>query len=139
MHRLRTIFSPRAGTLHVPPPVTRFFSTTTKKSNMASSGVPTSADPPAAKIEPTAAPLPKLSPAEFREYNRMAEHMDYFHSHFRSTWNVLYGACEEGKRPKGASIRQFIAMGQGFCQQLEVHHGIEEKYVYRSRDYRYPV
>jgi len=23
-------------------------------------------------------PLPKLSPYEFRQYNRMAEHMDYF-------------------------------------------------------------
>jgi hypothetical protein len=106
---------------------------------MASSSVPTPVDPPAAKTEPTAAPLPKLLPAEFRQYNRMAEHMDYFHSHFRSTWNVLYGACEEGKRPKGASIRQFIAMGQGFCSQLEMHHGIEEKYAMQSHDHRLPT
>lgn len=59
----------------------------------------------------------------------MAEHMDYFHNHFRETWNMLYGACESGKRSKGMSIRQFIAMGQQFCSQLEMHHGIEERYV----------
>lgn len=27
------------------------------------------------------------------------------------------------------SIRQFVAMGMQFCRGLEMHHGIEEKYV----------
>ena len=76
--------------------------------------------------EPT---LPKLNQHDFRIYNRMAEHMDYFHNHFRETWNVLYTACETGKRGKGMSIRQFIGLGQQFCSQLEMHHGIEERYV----------
>lgn len=74
--------------------------------------------------------LPKLTPQDFRIYNRMAEHMDYFHNHFRETWNVLYTACETGKRSKGMSIRQFINLGQQFCSQLEMHHGIEERYVF---------
>lgn len=77
-----------------------------------------------------AKPLPKLTPAEFREYNRMAEHMDYFHSHFRETWNVLYGACESGKRPKNMSIRQFLNLGQQFNSQLNMHHGIEERHIF---------
>jgi len=63
----------------------------------------------------------------------MAEHMDYFHNHFRETWNVMYAACESGKRAKGMSIRQFIAMGQQFCGSLEMHHGIEERYVSHTR------
>lgn len=84
---------------------------------------------PSTKPKPEEAPLPKLSQHDFRIYNRMAEHMDYFHSHFRETWNVLYGTCESGKRSKGMSIRQFIALGQQFCGQLEMHHGIEERYV----------
>ncbi len=42
-----------------------------------SAEVPTAAAPEAEpSTEP--APLPALSPAEFREYNRMAEHMDHF-------------------------------------------------------------
>ncbi|EDU41964.1 conserved hypothetical protein [Pyrenophora tritici-repentis Pt-1C-BFP] len=72
---------------------------------------------PAAKAEK---PLPKLTPAEFRQYNRMAEHMDYFHSNFRATWKVLYGACESLKRPKNMSIRQFINTGQQFCQEQHI-------------------
>src|SRR5579871_6356636 len=35
--------------------------------------------------------LPKLSSRDFQVYNSMAEHMDYFHNHFRQTWNILYG------------------------------------------------
>ena len=44
--------------------------------------------------------------------------MDYFHSNFRVTWKVLYGACESQKRPKNMSIRQFISTGQQFCRKL---------------------
>ncbi|KAG9202966.1 hypothetical protein G6514_003747 [Epicoccum nigrum] len=85
--------------------------------------VPTAPTP----AEPT---LPKLNQHDFRIYNRMAEHMDYFHNHFRETWNVLYTACETGKRGKGMSIRQFIGLGQQFCSQLEMHHGIEERHIF---------
>ena len=74
--------------------------------------------------------LPKLSPFEFRQYNRMAEHMDYFHNHFRSTWNTLYEACKAQKRPTGMSIKQFLNLGQQFCQHLEMHHGIEERHIF---------
>lgn len=75
-------------------------------------------------------PLPKLSPADFRAYNHMAEHMDYFHNHFRHTWKILMEACENQKRPQGMSIRQFLALGEQFVQQLTMHHGIEERHVF---------
>lgn len=65
--------------------------------------------------------LPKLTPFEFRQYNRMAEHMQYFHDNFRATWKVLYGACESQKRPKNMSIRQFISTGQQFCRKKHVY------------------
>ncbi|KAK9321319.1 hypothetical protein V1517DRAFT_326707 [Lipomyces orientalis] len=74
--------------------------------------------------------LPRLSPAEFRLYNRLAEKMDYFHNHFRHSWNQLYAACADNKRPAGLSIRQFIMMGLNFCSQLGTHHMIEEEHVF---------
>lgn len=74
--------------------------------------------------------LPKLTPSEFRQYNRMAEHMEYFHTNFRNTWNILYGACEANKRPNNMSIRQFIQLGQQFCHHLTVHHTIEEQHIF---------
>jgi hypothetical protein len=106
-----------------------------------------SAKPPSEEEKP----LPKLTPFEFRQYNRMAEHMQYFHDNFRATWKVLYSACESQKRPKNMSIRQFISTGQQFCRKtvpdivfyiiyflltrihldhLTVHHTIEEQHIF---------
>ncbi|KAK7751335.1 hypothetical protein SLS62_006741 [Diatrype stigma] len=74
--------------------------------------------------------LPPLTDHEFRQYNRLAEHMDLFHNHFRSTWNMLWGACTSGKRPGGMSLKAFIGAGLQFVQQLEMHHNIEETYIF---------
>ncbi|KAK0807989.1 hypothetical protein LTR91_005038 [Friedmanniomyces endolithicus] len=74
--------------------------------------------------------LPKMSPQEFRVYNRMAEHMDMFHENFRRTWNLLYGACTSGKRPAGMSLRAFLNTGLEFCHHLTVHHTIEEQHIF---------
>jgi hemerythrin-like domain-containing protein len=93
----------------------------------------TASTPADASASSTTAPekaLPKLNPLEFRQYNRMADHMNYFHDNFRSTWNVLYTACETQKRPKGMSIKQFLSMGQQFCHHLTVHHTIEEQHIF---------
>ncbi|KAL8812256.1 MAG: hypothetical protein Q9223_001191 [Gallowayella weberi] len=81
---------------------------------------------PAASI----ATLPKLSPSEFKIYNSMADHMEYFHDHFRQTWNTLYTAASRGKRPEGMSIKQFLNTGLQFCEHLHMHHGIEEMHIF---------
>jgi hypothetical protein len=82
--------------------------------------------------------LPPLSAAEFRQYNRLAEHMDAFHNHFRSAWNVLYTAASSGRRPQGMSIRAFINMGLQLVTHLETHHSIEEAYVFPHLATRMP-
>ncbi|OXV07764.1 hypothetical protein Egran_04471 [Elaphomyces granulatus] len=76
------------------------------------------------KIEST------LSPAEFRAYNRLAEKMDLYHNYFRQTWNQLYDACRNNKRPAGLSIRQFLHLGLDFCWTLATHHSIEEQVLF---------
>ncbi|KAF7114051.1 hypothetical protein CNMCM5793_007031 [Aspergillus hiratsukae] len=80
-------------------------------------------------------PLPPLSPKDFRTYNRLAEHMDQFHNHFRLTWNQLQDACTStGKKAKGSggslSPRQLIQTGLSFCSQLDFHHSIEEQHIF---------
>ncbi|KAL5352259.1 hypothetical protein ACLOAV_002206 [Pseudogymnoascus australis] len=82
------------------------------------------------KNEATAAEVPPLTASEFRAYNGMAEHMEYFHDRFRSTWNLLYGACESNSRPKSMSIKQFITTGLQFCGHLTAHHSIEEMHIF---------
>ncbi len=74
--------------------------------------------------------LPKLSSREFQIYNSMSEHMEYFHNHFRQTWNMLYSACTSNKRPSSMSLKQFINAGVQFCSHLTTHHGIEEQYIF---------
>jgi len=74
--------------------------------------------------------LPKLSSREFQIYNSMAEHMDYFHNHFRQTWNMLYSACTNNKRPSSMSLKQFVNAGLQFVSHLTTHHGIEEQYIF---------
>ncbi|KAF2708812.1 hypothetical protein K504DRAFT_380498 [Pleomassaria siparia CBS 279.74] len=88
---------------------------------------------------PAETPLPKLTPSEFRQYNRMAEGMDRFHNHFRATWQVLMTACEKNSRPSGMSIRQFIQVGLQLCSQLTIHHGIEEEHIFPVLAKRMPA
>ncbi|KAI9713568.1 MAG: hypothetical protein M1820_000950 [Bogoriella megaspora] len=84
-------------------------------------------------------PLPKLTPSEFRTYNHMAEHMDMYHSHFRSTWNTLYTATTTRKRPSGLSIKRFISLGLEFCSHLTIHHTIEEQHIFPVLAKRMPA
>ncbi|PNS18322.1 hypothetical protein CAC42_6139 [Sphaceloma murrayae] len=100
----------------------------------ASAGEATSAAGARAESTPTPATpeatLPPLSDRDFKTYNRLADHMDLFHNHFRMEWNHLYQSCEAGKRSKGQSIRSFIGSGLQFCEHLTMHHGIEEHRVF---------
>ncbi|RYC59286.1 hypothetical protein CHU98_g6942 [Xylaria longipes] len=97
-----------------------------------------SASASASESEPEPKKLPPLSGAEFREYNRLAEHMDMFHAHFRSTWETLYTSASGGRRAQGLSMRAFINAGLGFVSQLETHHAIEERYVFPDLARRMP-
>ncbi|KAL8417653.1 hypothetical protein RB594_001345 [Gaeumannomyces avenae] len=73
---------------------------------------------------------PPLTPAEFREFNRLADEMTYYHDHFKQSWNVLYDAASSGRRPKNLTLKQFLDTGMGFVRSLTMHHNIEETYLY---------
>ncbi|KAI2778772.1 hypothetical protein F4815DRAFT_476584 [Daldinia loculata] len=78
--------------------------------------------------------LAPLKGAEFRAYNRLAERMDLFHAHFRTAWNTLWAAACAGNGSKNKSSsrggRSIISDGLAFVAQLEVHHNIEETYIF---------
>ncbi|RFU26894.1 hypothetical protein B7463_g9436, partial [Scytalidium lignicola] len=74
--------------------------------------------------------LPRLSAADFRTYNSMAEHMEYFHNHFRHTWDLMYKSCVDHRRPQGISLKQFINMGLQFVSHLTLHHSVEEEHIF---------
>ncbi|KAF5580972.1 30S ribosomal S10 mitochondrial [Fusarium pseudoanthophilum] len=74
--------------------------------------------------------LPPLSDHEFKIYNRAADHMEYFHNNFRRSWNLLWNACTNNRRPQGMSLKQFIMEGLQFAEHLTMHHNIEETYIF---------
>ncbi|EGX53616.1 hypothetical protein AOL_s00006g74 [Orbilia oligospora ATCC 24927] len=74
-------------------------------------------------------PLPKLTAAEFKAYNRLAVVMDQYHNHFRATWTEIITGLRKS-RPKNQSLRQFLSIAQGFCRMLDAHHNIEESYFF---------
>ncbi|KAG9232454.1 hypothetical protein BJ875DRAFT_345808, partial [Amylocarpus encephaloides] len=74
--------------------------------------------------------LPKLSAAEFRVYNSMAEHMDYYHNHFRQTWSTLTTACTNNRRPPNTTLKSFLSMASQFLSHLAMHHDIEEQHIF---------
>jgi hemerythrin-like domain-containing protein len=90
---------------------------------------------PESKVEK----LPKLSTHEFKIYNHMAEHMNYFHNNFKRSWTILYSACEANKRPSNLSIRQFLNVGLQFCNHLTLHHNIEEEHIFPVLAKRMPA
>ncbi|OAA67058.1 hypothetical protein SPI_01634 [Niveomyces insectorum RCEF 264] len=90
------------------------------------------AGPSATQADEERPQLPALSPAEFREYNQMAEHMDLF------VWTMIYNACVDRKRPAGMSIREFLNEGLQFVRSLTMHHSIEESYVFPMLAERMP-
>lgn len=75
--------------------------------------------------------LPPLTPAEYRVYNRMADGMEYYHAHFRQTWNTLWSAATSGgPAPKRPAARALVAEGLQFVRHLTVHHDIEETHIF---------
>ncbi|KAI1423571.1 hypothetical protein F5Y12DRAFT_756794 [Xylaria sp. FL1777] len=107
----------------------------TSASASASAAAAPSAKPSSSHSEPK---LPPLSAYEFKEYNRLAEHMDAFHNHFRSSWNLLYTSASSGRRAQGLSIRAFVNTGLEFISHLELHHSIEERYIFPELARRMP-
>lgn len=95
---------------------------------------------PAKKVEgPEEKKLAPLKGAEFRAYNRLAEHMDLFHAHFRTSWNTLWaaacagnsGALGSGNKSQARQrARALVSEGLSFVAQLEMHHNIEETYIF---------
>ncbi|EFX02444.1 hypothetical protein CMQ_2493 [Grosmannia clavigera kw1407] len=113
-----------------------------KEKNAGSSvtGLPTGPEGPVgqAEVGTSEKKLPALSRENFRKYNRLAEHMDYFHNHFRQIWTLMYNACLNNKRPASMSVRQFIEEGLQLVHMLEMHHSIEETHVFPTLAKRMP-
>ncbi|WVF72681.1 hypothetical protein IAT40_007499 [Kwoniella sp. CBS 6097] len=62
---------------------------------------------------------------EDREWNRLAVHMDQFHSHFRYEFNRVYTLADGGFHKEGMSLPRFLREAQQLYSHLDMHHRIE--------------
>lgn len=88
----------------------------------------------------TGAGEPKLSAKEEREWNHMAEGMEYYHNHFRHSFDSIYevssfyrlgrrmltrGQMADGKfHTRGLSLPHFLREARSLYSHLEMHHSI---------------
>jgi hypothetical protein len=106
-------------------------SSSAETSSSSSSSPPSSGGDGSKGAKETAEPaLPPLTPAEFQQYNRLADQMNMYHEHFRKSWNLLWDACEAGRRPAHTSLRAFVSGGLDFVRYLTAHHNFEEAYLF---------
>ncbi|WVW85747.1 hypothetical protein I302_107785 [Kwoniella bestiolae CBS 10118] len=62
---------------------------------------------------------------EEKEWNRLAVHMDQFHSHFRYEFNRVYTLADGGFHKEGLSLPRFLREAQQLYTHLDMHHRIE--------------
>ncbi|KLJ06060.1 hypothetical protein EMPG_10504 [Blastomyces silverae] len=92
-------------------------------------------------IQPAASanPLPEVSAEDFKIFNYFADKMDSYHSDFREIWGTLYDVCVANELPKDVPVEQFIETGTNFCNNLHIHHEVEEKLVFPYLGQRMPA
>ncbi|KAF4950578.1 hypothetical protein FSARC_13146 [Fusarium sarcochroum] len=91
---------------------------------------PEEATKPVENVKTETEELPPLSDHDFKIYNRAADHMNYFHDNFRRSWNLMWNACANNRRPQSMTLKQFIMEGLQFAEHLTMHHNIEETYIF---------
>jgi len=72
----------------------------------------------------------KYTPREEREWNHLAEGMEQFHNHFRYEFNRVYTLADGGFHKEGMSLARFLREAQQLSHHLDMHHRIEETYIF---------
>jgi hemerythrin-like domain-containing protein len=108
-----------------PTLTTKTFTTTTPIMSQAEN----QAEAPAAQTPKAADPEP-MSAEDFAFFNKLAVQMDLYHNHFRQSWDIMWKACEAGRRPMNMKLPAFLRHAEQFLHHLEMHHGIEEQILY---------
>ncbi|RAL11885.1 hemerythrin domain-containing protein, partial [Aspergillus homomorphus CBS 101889] len=82
---------------------------------------------------------PPLSPKEFRIYNRLAEHMEHFHTSFKMEYNTLLKATDPKTKKPPLSPKALLTHCQEFMHHLDIHHKIEETHIFPVLARRMPA
>jgi len=68
--------------------------------------------------------------ADSKEWDRLAEGMEYFHERFRSEYKSIHQLAGGSFAQAGMTLPEFLAYAEGLYSHLEAHHNIEERYIF---------
>ncbi|KLT39272.1 hypothetical protein CC85DRAFT_251433 [Cutaneotrichosporon oleaginosum] len=71
-----------------------------------------------------------MSSWDFRKWNKLADGMAQFHAKFEWEFNHVYDLAEGGWKAKGMSFARFIREAEQVSHHLDLHHRIEEAYIF---------
>ncbi|KAH8080270.1 hypothetical protein BXZ70DRAFT_960325 [Cristinia sonorae] len=78
------------------------------------------------------------SAMEERRWNRLSEHMNQFHEHFKREFNELYDLADGSFNKRGMNLRLYLRKADDLCRFLTNHHTIEERHVFPLLGKRMP-
>ncbi|ODN92787.1 hypothetical protein L198_05582 [Cryptococcus wingfieldii CBS 7118] len=64
------------------------------------------------------------------EWNRLAVHMDMFHSHFRMEFAQIYELADGKYEQAGMTLSRFLREATSLSSHLDLHHRIEEAHIF---------
>jgi len=78
------------------------------------------------------------TPREEKEFGRLGDTMQQFHNHFRHEFNRIYELADGGFHKEGMTLARFLRQSQQLSHHLDMHHMIEETYIFPILGKRMP-
>ncbi|KAF7376191.1 Hemerythrin domain-containing protein [Mycena sanguinolenta] len=74
--------------------------------------------------------LMTTSQREERQWNRLSETMDQFHSYFKQEFNTIYDLADGSFTKRGLNLSMYLEIAKKLNSHLTMHHTIEEKHIF---------
>jgi len=65
-----------------------------------------------------------------RRWNRLATRMHGFHAYLMSEFDSIYNLADGKYTERGLTLQQYLRQALEFRHHLEMHHDIEERYIF---------
>ncbi|KAI0733188.1 hypothetical protein C8Q72DRAFT_950055 [Fomitopsis betulina] len=67
---------------------------------------------------------------EEAKWNRLADHMQTYHSHFKVEFDKIYKLADGSFNDRGMPLQMYLRICDQLVKHLTAHHTIEERYIF---------
>ncbi|KAL7010246.1 hypothetical protein EMMF5_000266 [Cystobasidiomycetes sp. EMM_F5] len=76
--------------------------------------------------------------ANDKRWNKMGDHMQQFHNYFRLEFREIYDLADCYEKKGRMTLSAYLRHARGLYEHLNMHHGIEERFVFPMLATRMP-